>query len=105
MQRDEQHVGTLIENVLRAVPMVEIDVDDGNPPGATVKQALCRDGGVVEKTVAAKHVPGRVMSRRAAQREGAARPAAHQLGSRERHLRAGMGGLPCALGDACLTGQ
>ncbi len=61
-----QHVGPVKEDVLSAVAVMEIDIEDRNPRGALVAQVLGGDGGVVQKAVAAVQIPRCMMAGRAA---------------------------------------
>ena len=55
MQRDRQHVGPLVEDALRAVAVVDVDVDDGDAAEPR-RHVPGGDGDVVEKAEAARHV-------------------------------------------------
>ena len=69
MQRGEQDIAPFVKNILRAIAVVVVDVEDGNPSRPAVAQALRRQGGVVEEAIAAEQIARRVMSRRAAERK------------------------------------
>ena len=73
MQRHIQHVGALVENVLGAIAVMKIHVEDGDARGSLVAQVLRGDGGVIQEAVAAVQIPGRMMPGRAAQSERSAR--------------------------------
>jgi hypothetical protein len=60
MQRDKQHVPVTVEDLLGAVAVMVVDVDDGD--GAVRRQPLCHQGGVIQVTVAAEAIARRVMS-------------------------------------------
>ena len=62
VQRDEEHVVAVVEELLGPVPVMEIDVEDRDAR-ADVGPGLRRDGGVVEVAVARERVGGRVVSR------------------------------------------
>src|SRR6185437_6496684 len=70
VQRNEEHVRAIIENILSAVAVVKIDIEDGNACRARVAQVLRSDRGIVQEAVAAVQIVRRVMPRRAAQRKG-----------------------------------
>src|SRR5262249_61941798 len=53
VQRTEQHVAATVEDLLRAVAMVEIDVEDGDARGPPVAKCLRCDGRIVEAPVSA----------------------------------------------------
>jgi hypothetical protein len=64
MQRDRQHVVALVEAGLRAVPVVDVPVDDCHALGSGGAKALGRERDVVEEAVAVGDrrpgmVPGR----------------------------------------------
>ena len=73
----EKDIRALVEDRLRAVAVVIVDVQDGHTIEAAVAQSLCRDRRVVQEAVAAEEVGARMMAGRARQGEGAARPAQH----------------------------
>ena len=64
----EQHIVSRIEDRLRSVAVMVIEIEDGRPQTA-VRKPLRGDGDVVEIAVAAEHVGARVMARRPRQRE------------------------------------
>ena len=66
MQRHIEHVRTRVEDVLRAVAVVKVDVQNCDAICAAVAQILRRDRRVVEKTIAAVQIARRVMARRTA---------------------------------------
>ena len=65
----EKHIVAGIEDVLGAVAVVEVDIEDRHPARAAIERALGGDGGIVEEAVAAVLVHGRVMARRPAEPE------------------------------------
>jgi hypothetical protein len=69
---DHQHVGALVEDRLRAVAVVVVDVEHRHPPRAPRAQRLRRHRGVVDVAVAAGEGAVRVVARRPAEREGGA---------------------------------
>ena len=72
VQRAEQQIAATIEDLLRAVAVVEIDVEDRDACSAAVDERLGRDGGVVEEAVAAVEVVAGMVTGRTAEREGGA---------------------------------
>src|SRR5258706_10793076 len=86
VQRGEEHVGAAIENTLRTVAVMIVDVEYRRPESA-VGQPLRCDGDVVEIAVAAEHVGARMVTGRASERE--CRPLALRdgLSSAERRVR------------------
>ena len=71
MQADEQHVGALVKNALRAVAVVVVHIEHGHACGAAIAQGLGRHRGVVQKAVAAHEVGAGMMTGRAAAAEHA----------------------------------
>src|SRR5690606_24710486 len=55
MDRDSQHIRTGIENALRAIAMMQIDVEDRHTPDFRA-QAFCRDRRIVDEAEAARHI-------------------------------------------------
>ena len=72
VDRDGEHVVALEEDALRAVAVMDVDIEHGDArmPAA---QALGGDGGVVQEAEAARHVGIGVMAGRPAERIGLAR--------------------------------
>src|SRR6266851_482982 len=93
MQRDEEHVGPLVEDALRAVAVMDVDIEDGDAAEREA-QMLRGDRGVVEIAEAAGLVGIGVMAGRAAEPIGGARPAEHQRGGMRRDMGAGDRRLP-----------
>src|SRR5208337_842787 len=88
-QRHEEHVATPEKNLLRAVAVVVVDVEDGDARGAAVAQRLSGDRRVVEEAIAAvKGAPG-MMPGRPGERKDAALPSGHQAGAGQRHVGGG----------------
>lgn len=71
MDRGEQHVAALVEDVLGAVAVVVVDIEDGDFLAALVEEGLGSDGGIVQVAVATHQVAGGVVAWRTAQGEGA----------------------------------
>jgi len=69
MDAGKEHIGAVIEDRLRAVAMVVVDVEHRDPRQATIPQRLGRQRGIVQKTVAAEKIGAGVVTGRAAQRE------------------------------------
>ena len=66
MQRDGEDIAAIVEDLLRPVAMMVIDIQDGDTLGAAVAEGLGGDGGVVEEAVAAIEIAAGMMSGRAA---------------------------------------
>ena len=96
VQRHEQHVAPRVEDLLRAVAVVVVDVENGDARAALIHQVLRGDGGVVQITVAAHGGGRRVMARRPAQREHRRRAVEERAGAGERDVGAGLDRLPRA---------
>src|SRR5438105_8179168 len=96
VDRGGEHVVALVEDALRAVAMVVVDVDDRHARGARVAQGLCGEGRVVEKAVAAEEVGAGVVARRAGERQRRAGTGRHGAGGIDRTRRAGERRLPSA---------
>ncbi len=86
MDRNGQHVGPSIEDVLGAVPVVHVDVEDGHSIVVT-SEPLGRYGGVVEKAESARHIGKGVVAGRTAEPVG--EPLAIGHGRCRRHRRVG----------------
>ena len=67
MDRDGEHVALLPEDRLGPVPVVGIDIDDGDP-AAGRRQGTCCDRSVVDEAIAAVRLGPGVMTGRPAQR-------------------------------------
>src|SRR5690606_14161716 len=48
MQIDHLHVGSRVKDLLRAVAVMIVDVENGDARSALVEKRLCGDGGVVD---------------------------------------------------------
>ena len=99
VDRDEQHVAPRIEDVLRAVAMMIIDVEDGDAAPARRDRGLGGDGSGVEVAIAADIIGAGMMAGRPAESEGAAVAGEHGLKRRERRLSVPVSGIPCARSD------
>ena len=99
MDRGEQHVAALVEDVLGAVAVVVVDIEDGDFLAALVEEGLCGDGGIVQVAVAAHQVAGGMMAWRTTQGEGAVGAVGNLLLGAERDLGSAVGGLPGAGSD------
>src|ERR1700741_2599969 len=74
MDREGQHVPALVEDLLRPIAVVIIDVEDGDALGPGIAEGLRGDGGIVQETIAAIEIAAGMVSRRPAQSEGRAPP-------------------------------
>ncbi len=92
MDRDGEHVGPFVEDALRAVAVMDVDVEDRD---TLVLQAQVRgcDRAVVEKAEAAGEIAIGVMAGRTAKRVGRALAVHDELRRRRRDIggRAGSG--------------
>ena len=70
MDRDEQNVAAIVENILRAIAMVVIDIEDRNALPARRDGRFGRHRDIVDEAIAAQIIRAAMVSRRAAQREG-----------------------------------
>src|ERR1700733_1926251 len=98
MDRREEHVAAAIENILRAVAVMIVDVENRRTQ-ARIDQPLCRNGDIVEIAIAAEHVRARVMSRRTGQGEGRALALSDRVRGRKRDIGARARGVPGSLRD------
>jgi hypothetical protein len=92
VDRHRQHVVALVEDVLLAVAVVVVDVQDRHL--AVVRQEVGGDGGVVEVAEAAEAAALGVVARRAHQGIGQGRAVQHLLGGGERAVDGAAGGRP-----------
>ena len=99
VQVGDQHVAPGPEDVLGAVAVVVVDVDDRHPVQPAVEQGLGRGRGVVDEAVAAVEVEGGVVARRPAEREGGPLAAQDQVDPREGHVGGGQDRLGGARHD------
>ena len=92
MQADVEDVRPLPEDLLRAVAVVEVDVEDRDALGASREDRLCRDRRVVEEAVAADEAATGMVARRTAEgvRERVARQ--HAVEGGQRDVDGGVGG-------------
>ena len=95
MDRDGEDVRPLVENALRAVAVMDVDVEDHD---ALVLQPQMRGGdrAVVEEAEAAGHVAIGVMAGRTAERVDRILAVHHHLRRRRRDIGGGAGGGPGA---------
>jgi hypothetical protein len=78
MDRHGEHVAARVEDALRAVAVVQVDVEDRDA-AAGPGQPLGGDGRIVEKAEAAGEVGEGVVARRAAERVGGGRTGKHRV--------------------------
>lgn len=103
--REEEHVVAVVEDLLGAVAVMEVDIKHRDPGTPDVQGALGGDGGIVEEAVAAELVGGGMVAGRAAQAEGRLAARQHMIHRRERHVLAGHGRLEGALADRGVGAQ
>jgi hypothetical protein len=58
-----QHIGALVKNILSAVAVVKIHIQNRDPPMTLIAQILSRDGRVIQEAVPSEHIVRRVMPR------------------------------------------
>ncbi len=95
MQRADENVAAIIEDVERAIARMRVDVEHRDLAEAFA-QALRCNGRVVEEAEAVRRVGKRVVSRWAAQTIDHALAFLHPFGSLKRGLRRPVDGIPCA---------
>ncbi len=98
MDRDRQHIATPVEDPLRAVAVMHVDIKNGRPAPRRA-QIVCRDGGVVQKAEAAGQILKGMMPRRTAKRVGRGFPRQKRIRRGQRGLRRPIGGGPCVCAD------
>ena len=96
MQADRQHVGTLVEDALRAVAVVVVDVQHRHAVAAADPQRLRRHGRVVDEAVAAHEIGAGMVPGRARQAEHAARALRQQRRGAGSSIGTGLGRQPGA---------
>ena len=99
VERREQHVLAAAEDLLRAVAVVVVHVEDGDPRASFVDQVLRGDGGVVQIAVTAHRCCRRMVAGRPAEREHAGCAVEQRAGTGERHVGAALDRVPRARGD------
>ncbi len=99
MQRDEQRIAAVVEDLLRAVTVMVVDIENRDAPGAVIQQLLRGDGRVVEEAIAAEMVRRGMVPRRAAEREGGIRAGIEQRRAGQRDVHRGFDRLPAGRGD------
>src|SRR5690242_21170861 len=98
MNRNRKHVGPLVEDALRAVAVMYVNIEDRHTL-VLVAQALRRDGRVVQKAETACHVGEGMMAGRPAERVDLACAVAHEVGRCDRGIARGKSGVPGARAD------
>ena len=86
-----EDVASRVEDLLRAVAVVRVDVDDRDAPDAAIAQVLRGDRGIVEIAGTAVEVGADVVTGRAHRRVRGSRASEHEVAGRERAVD----------GDAC----
>ncbi len=94
VDRSDEHPRVLVEDRLRAVAVMRIDVDHRHRAVQPRPQPRRRSRRVVQVAGAAEARPRRVVPGRAAARVGSGLPAQHELGGGERGVDRGPGRLP-----------
>ena len=98
MDRHGQHIVAVIENALRTVAVMHIDIQNCGAQ-ATGAQPLCGDPGVVEKAEPPRQIAVSMMPRRAAERIARTRAIRQKIGPGHGGLRRPIGRFPRALAD------
>ncbi len=101
VNRDEQDVAASIEDRLRAVAVMVIDIENRDAFGAAVDEVLCGDRGIIEETIAAEVVSSGMVARRAAQRKDPVFTVEENLGAGQCHVGGGCCGVPGAGRNRC----
>ena len=70
MERTEQHVGTVVENILRAIAVMEIHIKNCHAGGTRIAESLRCYGRIVQEAITAIEIVMGMMPRRPAQGEG-----------------------------------
>jgi len=99
VDRGEEYVVALIEDVLGAVAVVVVDIEDGHPGAALVKEGLGGNRGIVQVAVAAHDFSSGVVPWWAAQSEGRVSTLLDGSLGGQGDLRGAVGGLPRTSGD------
>ena len=100
MQVEHLHVAALVEDFLRAVAVMVVDIEDGDARRALVAEPLGDDRGVVDVAVAAHEGRAGVMARRAAEREGGPFASLDESGGGQRDIIGRLDRVPCAFDEA-----
>ncbi len=101
MERHVLDVIAIVEDLLRAIAVVVVDVEDGHLRPRGRSHMMCSDSRVVEEAVPAVSRRGGVMTRRAAQAVGVAFSVEHELRRGERRVDCTSGRFVGALGERC----
>ena len=97
VDRDKQHVFVFVEDILRPVAVVVINIEDRDRANPAQGCLACNNRGIVEIAIAAKIIAPAMVARWAAQGKGAAGIAAgHCFKRAQRALRPPIGRLPRA---------
>ena len=75
MERQVEHIVAVVEDLLRSVPVVIVDIEDGGSY-VGIGKPLRRNGDVVQIAIAAEEFPAGMVTRRARERESCALPVA-----------------------------
>ena len=94
MDGPDEHVTALVEDLLRAVAVVGVDVEDRDGPAEPACECRRRYGRVVEVTRAAVACPAYVMARWAAACVCAGRACSDEIHSRQCAVDSGARGVP-----------
>src|SRR6056297_2743776 len=95
MDRDGQYVVAIVENALRAVAVMHVDIEDRRAQARHTQPFGC-DGSVVEKAEPPGQIAEGMMPRRAAEGVDSARALGQEIGTGDGALSRPIGGLPRA---------
>ena len=84
---------------------MEVDIEDGNALRALITQVLCRDGGIIQETVATIHIERGVVPGRATEGKYTALSLQQRFCPSERHVLRRQCCQPSTLGDRCFRRQ
>ncbi|MNV50615.1 hypothetical protein D3C71_1426350 [compost metagenome] len=103
MNRSEEHVIAGVEDVLRTVAMVVVDIEDRHFSVALVDEGLGGNGGVVQVAVATHDFGSGVMPGWSAQGKGRMGTLGNGGLGGQGHLGSAVGRLPGASGNGCAS--
>ncbi len=98
VQTEKVHIRASIENILGAIAVMEIHVQNGNFLIALIEKILRAHGGVINKAITTEVVKGRMMARWPTQAKGML-AVANLLSRGQGDLATGVGGFPSTITD------
>ncbi len=99
MQRGKEHIAAIVENRLRAIAVMIIDIEDRHALHAPIAQILRRDRRIVQIAEPRHRPRPGMVPRRPAQRERSLRPIDHRPRPGQRDIGAGAHRRPCPRRD------